>query len=161
AGMLRDIVQNHMLQLLCLLAMEPPSALEAESIRDEKVKVLRALVPPGTDEVARFTIRGQYGLGEQKRAIVKGYRQEEGVDSSSPGTETYVALRRRRDNWRWAGVPFLLGAGKRLTKRATEIAVQFRQPPLHLFRHLGTPRAMPQPNVLLLRIQPDEGISLS
>lgn len=160
AGMLRDIVQNHMLQLLCLLAMEPPSALEAESIRGEKVKVLRALVTPDVEEVGRTTIRGQYGLGEQNGAIVKGYRQEEGVDPASI-TETYVALRCRLDNWRWAGVPFLLRAGKRLAKRATEIAVQFRQPPLHLFRHLGTPHAMPQSNVLVLRIQPNEGISLS
>ena len=160
AGTMRDIVQNHMLQLLCLMAMEPPSALEAEAIRDEKVKVLRALVTPDRDEVARATIRGQYGVGEREGAIVKGYRQEEGVDPASE-TETYIALRLRLDNWRWAGVPFLLRSGKRLSKRATEIAVQFRQPPLHLFRHLGSPQAMPQPNVLLLRIQPDEGISLS
>ncbi|MFN8545774.1 MAG: glucose-6-phosphate dehydrogenase [Candidatus Binatia bacterium] len=160
AGTLRDIVQNHMLQLLSLIAMEPPSALDAEAIRDEKVKVLRALVTPTRDEVAEHTVRGQYGVGERDGAIVKGYRQEDGVDPGSD-TETYVAMRMRIDNWRWAGVPFLLRSGKRLAKRVSEIAVQFRQPPMHLFRQLGHPQARPQSNVLLLRIQPNEGISLS
>ncbi len=123
AGALRDMVQNHMLQLLCLIAMEPPSALEAQAIRDEKVKVLRALVPMTREEVAVNTVRGQYGVGEKTAQIVKGYRQEEGVDPQSI-TETYVALRMKIDNWRWAGVPFFLRSGKRLAKRVSEIAVR-------------------------------------
>jgi glucose-6-phosphate 1-dehydrogenase len=164
AGTMRDIVQNHVLQLLCLIAMEPPSALEADAIRDEKVKVLRAMVIPSLEEVGQTTVRGQYGVGESDGKIVKGYRQEEGVDPHST-TESYVALHTRIDNWRWAGVPFLLRSGKRLGKRVSEIAVQFKQPPLHLFRNLGVTNgaahARPQPNLLLLRIQPDEGISLT
>ncbi len=168
AGTMRDMVQNHALQLLCLIAMEPPSALEAQSIRDEKVKVLRALLPLTPKEVAASTVRGQYGVGEQNGAIVKGYRQEEGVNPKSV-TETYIAMRVHIDNWRWAGVPFFLRSGKRLHRRVSEIAVQFKQPPLHLFRSLGNGApadcdpAPPQPlsNVLVLRIQPDEGISLS
>lgn len=164
AGAMRDIVQNHMLQLLCLIAMEPPSTLAAQSVRDEKVKVLHALVPLTRKEVAACTVRGQYGVGELNGTLVKGYRQEEGVDPKSL-TETYVALRLNIDNWRWAGVPFFLRTGKRLRKRASEIAVEFKQPPLQLFRQLANdgdlepPR--PKSNVLVLRIQPDEGISLS
>jgi glucose-6-phosphate 1-dehydrogenase len=164
AGTLRDMVQNHMLQLLCLIAMEPPSALEAQSIRDEKVKALRALVPLTRREVAASTVRGQYGVGEHDGEMVKGYRQEEGVNPKSV-TETYVALRIKIDNWRWAGVPFFLRSGKRLGKRVSEIAVEFKQPPLHLFRQIPDDNdiAPPQPrsNVLVMRIQPDEGIRLS
>ncbi|HSD10025.1 MAG TPA: glucose-6-phosphate dehydrogenase [Candidatus Binatia bacterium] len=165
AGALRDMVQNHMLQLLCLIAMEPPSGLEAQSIRDEKVKVMRALDPLTRKEVAESTVRGQYGVGEQDGKVVKGYRQEEGVNPKSV-TETYVALRIRIDNWRWAGVPFLLRSGKRLAKRVSEIAVEFKQPPMHLFRQFDDSSdevvvARPKSNLLLLRIQPDEGISLS
>ncbi|MGH7962639.1 MAG: glucose-6-phosphate dehydrogenase [Candidatus Binatia bacterium] len=164
SGATRDLVQNHMLQLLCLIAMEPPSALEAQAIRDEKVKVLRALVPFSRKEVAAYTVRGQYGVGERDGAIVKGYRQEEGVNPKSI-TESYVAMRLHLDNWRWAGVPFFLRTGKRLGKRVSEIAVEFKQPPLHLFRQIaesddGTP-PRPQSNVLVMRIQPDEGIRLS
>jgi glucose-6-phosphate 1-dehydrogenase len=164
AGTLRDMVQNHMLQLLCLIAMEPPSGLEAQGIRDEKVKVLRTLVPLGRKDVAASTVRGQYGVGESEGQVVKGYRQEEGVDPRST-TETYVALRIKIDNWRWAGVPFFLRSGKRLRQRVSEVAVQFKQPPLHLFRHLveddELAAAHPRSNVLVLRIQPNEGISLS
>ncbi len=165
AGTLRDMVQNHMLQLLCLIAMEPPSALDAQSIRDEKVKVLRALVPLTRKEVAASTVRGQYGVGEQKGQVVKGYRQEEGVNPKS-ATETYVALRIKIDNWRWAGVPFLLRSGKRLAKRVSEIAVTFKQPPMHLFRPFDESDddvvgAGAKSNLLVLRIQPDEGISLT
>jgi glucose-6-phosphate 1-dehydrogenase len=164
AGTMRDMVQNHMLQLFCLIAMEPPSALEAQSIRDEKVKVLRALVPMSRKEVAANTVRGQYGMGEKNGQIVKGYRQEEGVDPQSV-TETYLALRMKVDNWRWAGVPFFLRSGKRLAKRVSEIAIEFKQPPLHLFRHLGEDdelgAARPMSNVIVMRIQPDEGITLS
>jgi glucose-6-phosphate 1-dehydrogenase len=165
AGALRDMVQNHMLQLLCLIAMEPPSALEAQSIRDEKVKVMRALEPLTRKEVAASTVRGQYGVGEKDGQVVKGYRQEEGVSPRST-TEAYVALRIKIDNWRWAGVPFLLRSGKHLAKRVSEIAVEFKQPPMHLFQRydetidevVGT---RPKSNLLVLRIQPDEGISLS
>ncbi len=164
AGILRDVVQNHMLQLLCLTAMEPPSALDAQSIRDEKVKVLRALVPLATPEaVAAATVRGQYGVGEHEGELVKGYRQEEGVDPHST-TETYAALRVEIDSWRWAGVPFFLRSGKRLSRRISEVAVRFRQPPLHLFAPLarnGSEDARPRSNWLVFRIQPDEGISLS
>jgi glucose-6-phosphate 1-dehydrogenase len=160
AGTLRDIVQNHMLQLLCLIAMEPPSALDAEAIRDEKVKVLRALVAPSPEEVAADTVRGQYGAGEHQGERIRAYREEAGVSPTST-TDTYVALRARIDNWRWAGVPFLMRSGKRLCRRLTEIAIQFADPPLHLFRHLTNGDATPQANVLIFRIQPDEGISLS
>lgn len=164
AGALRDMVQNHMFQLLCLIAMEPPAALDAQSIRDEKVKVLRALEPLTRKEVAASTVRGQYGVGELDGQVVKGYRQEEGVAPKSM-TETYVALRLKIDNWRWAGVPFFLRTGKRLRKRVSEIAVAFKQPPLLLFRQLMNHEEDvvpgPKSNVLVLRIQPDEGISLS
>jgi glucose-6-phosphate 1-dehydrogenase len=161
AGTLRDMVQNHMLQLLCLIAMEPPAALDAQSIRDEKVKVLRALVPLSRKEVAASTVRGQYGVGEKDGQVMKGYRQEEGVDPKSI-TETYVALRIRLDNWRWAGVPFFLRSGKRLPKRVSEIAVEFKQPPLLLFQQLSDDEDVrPKSNLLVMRIQPDEGISLS
>ncbi len=164
AGALRDMVQNHMLQLLCLIAMEPPPALDAQSIRDEKVKVLRTLPALTPKEVGAATVRGQYGVGEWDGQVVKGYRQEEGVDPKSV-TETYVALKVRIDNWRWAGVPFLLRTGKRLPKRVSEIAVQFKQPPLRLFHEVGgdddfTP-AHASANLLVMRIQPNEGISLS
>jgi len=165
AGAMRDMVQNHVLQLLCLIAMEPPSALDAQSIRDEKVKVLRALVPFTRKEAAQWTVRGQYGVGELDGTVVKGYRQEEGVDPKSL-TETYAALRVKLDNWRWAGVPILLRSGKRLPRRVSEIAVQFKQPPLHLFQHLDEEEdelgaVRPHSNLLVMRIQPDEGISLS
>ncbi len=165
AGTLRDLVQNHMLQLLCLIAMEPPAALDAQSIRDEKVKVLRALVRYSRKTAAELIVRGQYGVGESDGKVVPGYRQEQGVDPRS-NTETYVALKAMIDNWRWAGVPFYLRSGKRLARRVSEIALQFKEPPLRLFRHLSDGDAefdMPAPhaNVLVLRIQPDEGISLS
>ncbi len=166
AGAMRDIVQNHMLQLLCLIAMEPPSAFEAGAIRDEKVKVLRAVAPLTRKEVAACSVRGQYGVGERDGTVVKGYRQEEGVDPRSV-TETYVALRISIENWRWARVPFLLRTGKRLQEQCSEIAVQFKQPPLRLFRKIEvegddelTP-AMLRSNILIIRIQPQEGISLS
>jgi len=166
AGALRDMVQNHMLQLLCLIAMEPPSALEAQAIRDEKVKVLRALLPLSRKQVAESTVRGQYGVGERAGTVVEGYRQAEGVDPASV-TETYAALRINIDNWRWAGVPFLLRTGKCLRKGGSEIAVQFKQPPLHLFQqnHPNLDDELRGPlqraNILVIRIQPAEGISLS
>jgi glucose-6-phosphate 1-dehydrogenase len=164
AGVLRDMVQNHLMQLLCLTAMEPPPALEAQAVRDEKVKVLRALLPMTRNEVAANTVRGQYGVGEKDGKIVLGYRQEKGVKPDS-NTETYVALRTTIDNWRWAGVPFFLRSGKRLAAQHSEIAIRFRRPPALLFRELaareGVEAAAPRANWLVLRIQPDEGIELS
>ncbi|HSP98445.1 MAG TPA: glucose-6-phosphate dehydrogenase [Candidatus Dormibacteraeota bacterium] len=164
AGVLRDMVQNHMMQLLCLIAMEPPAAIDGQAVRDEKVKVLRALLPLSTEEVAQATVRGQYGVGECKGEIIRGYRQEPGVDPHST-TETYVALRAHIDSWRWAGVPFLLRSGKRLAAQVSEIAVRFKRPPMLLFSEIaqreGVAPPEPRSNYLVLRIQPDEGISLS
>ncbi|MBI3830511.1 MAG: glucose-6-phosphate dehydrogenase [Planctomycetes bacterium] len=167
AGAIRDMVQNHMLQLLCLTAMEPPSTLDGTSIRDEKVKVLRALEPMSVDEVAAYTVRGQYTPGQDPatRQAIKGYPEEEGVKPGSV-TESYVAMRLQIENWRWAGVPFLLRTGKRLKKRVSEIAVTFKRPPLHLFgKNQQSDYCLisdrPKSNTLVLRIQPDEGISLS
>jgi len=164
AGVLRDMVQNHLTQLLCLIAMEPPAAMDGRAVRDEKVKVLRALVPMTPQEVAEETVRGQYGVGERNGDIVKGYRQENGVNPNSY-TESYVALRARIESWRWAGVPFLLRSGKRLSAQVSEIAVRFRRPPMLLFteiaRQEGFQAPEPRSNWLVMRIQPDEGISLS
>jgi glucose-6-phosphate 1-dehydrogenase len=157
AGALRDMVQSHMLQLLTLTAMEPPVALDADAIRDEKVKVLRAAHKFTPQEVAASVVRGQYGPGWVGGKPVAGYRSEDGVSASST-TETYVAVQLEIDNWRWAGVPFYLRVGKRLPKRETEIAISFRRPPLSLFHHLNPNDT--DPDVLAMRIQPDEGISL-
>jgi glucose-6-phosphate 1-dehydrogenase len=157
AGALRDVVQNHMMELLALVALEPPSSFEAKSVRREKLKVWQAIPPiPITN-----TIRGQYGPGIVAGQHVIGYRDEERVDPES-GTETFAALRLAIDNWRWAGVPFFLRAGKRLKKRATEISIQFKQPPLLIFdrMHATSPCTEIQPNLLIIRIQPDEGIAL-
>jgi glucose-6-phosphate 1-dehydrogenase len=154
AGIGRDIVQNHMFQLLCLIAMEPPVSLAADPIRDEKVKVLQSLRPLAGDDVRRSTIRGQYREGVVDRQRVPGYREEPDVAPDSR-TETYAAIRLHVDNWRWAGVPFYLRAGKRMPKRLTEISLQFREVPHRLFdQH-------PAPNTLRLQIQPDEGIHLA
>jgi glucose-6-phosphate 1-dehydrogenase len=157
AGITRDIVQNHMLQLLSLVGMEPPVAFDANAVRDEKVKVLRALRPIAPNQVAEFTVRGQYAPGTLRGEAVPGYRQESKVRSDSI-TETFVALKLFIDNWRWAGVPFYLRTGKRLPKRVTELAIQFRQAPLLLFDHQATSAL--EPNILVLNIQPDEGITL-
>jgi glucose-6-phosphate 1-dehydrogenase len=158
-GALRDMVENHMLQLLSLITMEPPVAIDAGCIRDEKVKLVRAIETISRAEVAQRTARGQYGVGEDSEGrLVRAYREEERVDPRS-NTETFVALRLGIDNWRWAGVPFLLRTGKRLRKRVTQIAMQFKMPPLQMFRELGCSDA--KSNVLIFRIQPDEGISLS
>jgi glucose-6-phosphate 1-dehydrogenase len=155
AGATRDMVQNHMFQLMCLIGMEPPVSLSSNAIRDEKVKVLQALRPIETTEVARSTVRGQYGSGTIDGKSVHGYLEEEGVAKDSM-TETYVAMRVNIDNWRWAGVPFYLRAGKRLNRRLTEIALQFNDVPHRLF-HNDPPR----PNTLAWQIQPDEGIQLT
>jgi glucose-6-phosphate 1-dehydrogenase len=157
AGALRDMVQNHLLQLLTLVAMEPPSGFGANVVRDEKVKVLHAVVPIAEEDAAKDTIRAQYGMGWLGAEQLRGYLQEQGVPPGSQ-TETFVAAKLHIDNWRWAGVPFYLRTGKRLPKRVTEVAIQFKRPPFSLFRKTGTEEL--QPNILLLRIQPNEGISL-
>ncbi len=156
AGLLRDIVQNHMMQLLSLVAMEPPVSLSANAIRDEKVKVLQAIRPFQENEFDTQAVRGQYAPGFIGGQEAVGYRQENNVAKDS-NVETYAALRLFIDNWRWAGVPFYLRAGKRLPKRATEIAVIFKDPPGVLFQQLGKRN---EPNTLALRIQPDEGTAL-
>jgi glucose-6-phosphate 1-dehydrogenase len=156
AGASRDFLQNHLMQLLALVAMEPPATFDADALRDEKVKVLRAIEPMAPGEVAANVVRGQYGPGWVAGESVAGYRGEPAVDPASE-TETFVAARLFVDDWRWAGVPFYLRAGKRLPKRATEIAMQFKQVPHALFKDSN---ADPEANLLALRIQPDEGIQL-
>ena len=156
SGALRDMVQNHLLQLLSLVAMEPPTDLSADSVRDEKVKVIRALRPITGESVARDVVRGQYTAGAINGENVAGYRQEERLDPKSM-TESYVALKINIDNWRWADVPFYVRVGKRLPKSGTEIAVQFKNAPPVLFNKEATGVGA---NVLVIRIQPDEGISL-
>ena len=155
-GATRDVVQNHLLQLLTLVAMEPPATFEAEALRDEKVKVLRAIERPDRTAVAADVVRGQYGPGWVAGERVTGYREEHEVDSKSE-TETFVALKLNVDDWRWSGVPFYLRTGKRLPKRATEIAIQFKDVPHRLFE---SAQSNPEPNLLAIRIQPDEGIVL-
>ncbi|WP_447978600.1 glucose-6-phosphate dehydrogenase [Candidatus Nitrospira bockiana] len=157
AGALRDMVPNHMLQLLSLVAMEPPNSFDANAVRDEKAKVLRAILPLHSIEVLRSTVAGQYGAGSIGGKPVPAYREEPNVSPVS-NTETFVALKLLIDSWRWADVPFYLRTGKRLAKRVTEISIQFNRPPAMLFRK--TPVEDLAPNLLVLRIQPDEGISL-
>lgn len=156
AGILRDIVQNHMIQLLCLTAMEPPPSLDSDAIRHEKVKVLKALRPIDLENFEKYIVRGQYGPGYVNGEPAVGYREEKNVNPKSP-IETFAALKLYIDNWRWAGIPFYLRAGKRLPKRATEIAIVFKKVPCILF---SQPDKTSEPNVLVIRIQPDEGISL-
>ena len=156
SGAMRDMVQNHLLQLLSLTAMEPPTDLSADSVRDEKVKVIRCLRPMSPEDVARDVVRGQYTEGAIGGQEVKAYRQEDRVNPQSM-TETYVAIKVSIDNWRWEGVPFYVRMGKRLPKGGTEIAVQFKSAPSVLFNKPTEPQG---PNVLVIRIQPDEGISL-
>jgi len=153
SGIARDMVQNHLFQLLCLTAMEPPVSLAADAIRDEKVKVLQSLRPVGPEQVRQSTVRAQYAAGTVSGVRVPGYREEPNVAPDSR-IETYVAIRLHVDNWRWAGVPFYLRAGKRLSQRMTEIVLQFRDVPHRLFKDDLVP------NTLTLRIQPDEGITL-
>ena len=155
AGMLRDIVQNHMMQLLSLVAMEPPTNLSATSIHDEKVKVIESIRPFPKHRIDEFAVRGQYGTGFIDGEPVKSYREEDNVNPRS-NVETYVALQLYIDNWRWTGVPFYLRAGKRLPKRVTEIAITFKKAPGYLFQ--GTNSKI-EANILVIRIQPDEGIS--
>ncbi|MFY9488512.1 MAG: glucose-6-phosphate dehydrogenase [Solirubrobacterales bacterium] len=157
AGALRDLVQNHMLQLLALLCMEPPNRLTANKVRDEKAKVLNAIRPPEFSEVPQMAVRGQYTRGTIGSDTVPGYLEEPGVPAGSH-TETYAALRLEVSNWRWAGVPIYLRTGKRLARKVTEIAVRLKPVPHLAFQVHG---AAPTPNQLVFQIQPNEGVSLS
>ncbi len=156
-GALRDMVANHLLQLLALTAMEPPIAFDANAVREQKVQVLRSIRPMTWDEVARRTVRGQYGPGEIDGHAVLAYRQEPGVSPRS-ATETFVAIEFHVDNWRWAGVPFYVRTGKRLARPLTEVRVHFKRTPQALFSR--TPDEQIEPNVVVVSIQPDEGIVL-
>ncbi len=156
SGALRDMIQNHLLQMLCIVAMEPPSAFDAENVHIERLKVLKAIRPCEPGDVNRFAVRGQYAPSQGADSAAPGYLQEPNVAPGSR-TETYAALQFTIDNWRWQGVPFYLRTGKRLPKRATAITLQFHQPP-HLIFQDG-PQL--QPSSLTIRIQPEEGISLS
>lgn len=156
SGALRDMVQNHLMQLLLITAMEPPNSLDADSIRNEKVKVLQTLHLADANNLDLCAIRGQYASGWMKGKPVKGYRQEPDVNPEST-TPTFVAMKLMADNWRWKGVPFYLRTGKRLPKKVTEIAIQFREVPLTIFKSVAQQTS---PNMLTLRIQPNEGISL-
>jgi len=159
AGALRDLVQNHMLQLLSLLCMEPPVAFEADAVRDEKVKVLRAISAPRPEEVDDIAVRAQYGPGIAAGEEVPGYLEEDGVPPDS-NTETYAALRLEVHNWRWAGVPMYLRTGKRLARKVTEIAVTLKPVPHMAFQSPQMSTGV-RPNVLVLTVQPNEGVSLS
>src|SRR5215475_12030628 len=157
AGALRDMVPNHLFQLLTLTAMEPPISFEADAVRDKQAEILHALMPPSPEDVLKNMVRGQYGEGEIDGQKVPSYRHEPQVAPDS-NTETFIAIKLGIDNWRWGDVPFYLRTGKRLCKRVTEIAIQFRRTPFQLFRK--TPIKDPRPNRLVIHIQPDEGISL-
>jgi glucose-6-phosphate 1-dehydrogenase len=156
-GAIRDIVQNHIMQVLCLTAMETPAAFDAEAIRDEKVKLLRAIPPLAPATVAGCVVRGQYTAGTIGGQPVAGYKEEKGVRSNS-ATETFVALKLFIENWRWADVPFYIRTGKRLPKRSTEVTIQFKRVPHQLYKPSDTAGLVP--NRMTIRIQPDEGISL-
>ena len=156
SGQLRDMVQNHLMQILTLVAMEPPASLQADSIRSEKLKVLKALRPITQDNVAEKAVRGQYGAGFMEGRAVPGYLEEEGGNPHS-ATETFVAIRADIDNWRWAGVPFYLRTGKRMTTKRTEVLIYFKQQPHNIFRE--SYRHLP-PNKLIIRLQPDEGVEI-
>jgi glucose-6-phosphate 1-dehydrogenase len=158
SGALRDLVQNHMLQLLALLTIEPPASFEANRLRNEKVKLLEAIVPPKSREVKSMAVRAQYGTGVAGGKPVPGYREEEGVDPHSR-TETYAPLRLEISNWRWSGVPFYLRTGKRLSRKVTEIAVTLKPVPHLALKSEGSVGVLP--NEVTLMIQPDEGVSVS
>jgi glucose-6-phosphate 1-dehydrogenase len=157
AGAMRDMIPNHVLQLLALIAMEPPISLQSEAIRNEKARVLSSLQPFDEEAVRTRVVRGQYGQSIDPAKPMEAYRAEPGVNPES-STETFVAMKLMVDNWRWSGVPFYLRTGKRLAKRLTEIVIQFKRPPLLLFPEHAAGTI--SPNMLVIRIQPDEGISL-
>ncbi|WP_372964582.1 glucose-6-phosphate dehydrogenase [Marinobacter sp.] len=156
AGQIRDMVQNHLLQLLCLIAMDPPADLSADSLRDEKVKVLKALKKITPDMMEQYVVRGQYSGGASNGKVVQGYLEEEGADKSSE-TETFVALKVEIDNWRWSGVPFYIRTGKRMPEKMSQIIIHFKPAPHYIFdpdqKHLAN-------NKLIIRLQPDEGMTL-
>lgn len=156
-GALRDMVQSHMLQLLCLVAMEPPAGFTPSAVRNEKVKVLWSLRPITADDVATHTVRGQYTAGFSGGEAAPGYLEETGAGAGSD-TETFVALKAEVDNWRWAGVPFYMRTGKRLQQRSSEIMIQFKPAPYNIFAGIGATLA---PNVLLIKLQPEETITLT
>lgn len=156
AGQLRDMIQNHLLQLLCLIAMDPPSDLTADSIRDEKVKVLKALAPITPEKLGQYVVRGQYVAGTVGGKAVPGYLDEENSNAES-STETFVALRADICNWRWSGVPFYLRTGKRMGQKVSQIVIHFKEPPFYIFA--PEQRSLIS-NRLIIRLQPDEGISL-
>jgi glucose-6-phosphate 1-dehydrogenase len=156
AGVLRDMIQNHVFQVLSLVAMEPPISLSANAVRDEKIKVMQAVRPISRDSVSEMVVRGQYAAGAVAGKAVPAYREEKDVAPNSQ-TDTFVALKLYFDNWRWADVPFYLRSGKRMPKRVTEIAIQFRKAPLQLFK---SAQQEMEPNVLVIRVQPDEGITM-
>jgi glucose-6-phosphate 1-dehydrogenase len=162
AGALRDMVQNHLLQLVSLVGMEPPISLDSEATRDEKVKLLKSIVPIEPESVDQVAVRGQYGPGYILGRSVPGYRQEDGVSNES-NTETFAALKLKIDNWRWAGVPFFIRSGKRLAKSITEIAIHFKSAPHRLFAQYIPPGPGLDgmgSNILVMQIQPEEGISI-
>lgn len=156
-GQLRDMVQNHLMQLLCLVAMEPPNSLEAESIRDEKVKIVKALRPIDASSVKDHVVRGQYSQGAIDGESVPGYFDEEGCEAQGSDTETFVAIKAHVDNWRWSGVPFYLRTGKRMPDKVTEIIIQYKALPHHIF---GEGESA-EPNRLIIRLQPNEGIEMT
>jgi glucose-6-phosphate 1-dehydrogenase len=155
AGALRDVLQNHVMEVLSFVAMEPPDDFESAAVRVEKLKVWKAISPIPVENTAR----GQYGPGTVDGQQVKGYREEDRVNPESQ-TETFAAMKFEIDNWRWAGVPFYIRAAKRLEKRVTEVVITFKRPPLHIFQGSGSGAEQLEPNVLTLRIQPDDGIKL-
>jgi glucose-6-phosphate 1-dehydrogenase len=157
SGALRDILQNHLLQVLALTAMEPPASFDANAIRDEKVKALRSVRPLEASDLRRQVVRGQYTRGEAGGVEVPGYREEEGVSPES-SVETYLALELDVDNWRWAGVPFYVRTGKRLPHRVTEVALRYKQVPFLPLPPTAVDSV--EPNTMVLHIQPDEGITL-
>ena len=163
-GAMRDVMQDHVLQLLCLIAMEPPALFQAREIQDEKLKVLHAMRPGNQGGIKNWTSRGQYVAGSTNGERAAAYRDEERIESDSR-TKTFAAMKLKIDNWRWAGVPFYLRTGKRLPTRVTEVAIQLKHAPLNLFTTVECEgdlceRVEARPNVLILRIQPNESISL-
>src|SRR3712207_3050938 len=158
SGALRDLIQNHMLQLLMILTMEPPVSFSANEVRDEKVKILHAIRPPTTEDVPRMAVRAQYEDGAIGGEAVGGYLDEDGVPDDST-TETYAAVKLEIDNWRWAGVPFYLRHGKRRARKSTEIAVMLKPIPHLAFQQQGSLGV--EPNQLILTVQPNEGVSMS
>jgi glucose-6-phosphate 1-dehydrogenase len=160
AGALRDMIQNHLSQVMATVTMEPPIVFDADNVRDERAKLLRAVRIMKDEDVPKYSVAGQYGPAKVGGQDIPGFRQEPGVEPESQ-TDTYAGVTYFIDNWRWAGVPFYIRSGKRLPKRVTDIAIQFNAPPLPLFKQqTKTGLLPPRPNLLILRIQPEEGISL-